>query len=407
MIARRTVAALSLSQLIGWGVTFYTVGVFGERMIADTGWSRGTVHAGFSLALLVMGFVSPAIGRAIDRAGGRRVMAAGSLSAALGLALLAAAHHLAVWFAAWIVLGLAMRMMLYDACFAALVRIDPVGARRAITTVTLSGGLASTVFWFLGEALAAHLGWRGATLVFAGFALATLPLHLAIPRVASGLPDTPAPATGAAAPRLLSPPLAQAPAERRTAAILFGTVAVASSVLASALAAHMIPLLVALGLALPTAVAVSSLRGVGQSAARLVEFLSGSRMHPLALAVLACALLPLSLAFAPFAGLAPIAAWVFSIGGGVGNGLLTIARGAVPLVLFDPRSYGAITGRIGAPAFWFSALAPFVVALALDHGGAPLALALLAVPALAAAIAAILLARRFRVPATPTNRASV
>ncbi len=402
MITRRTVAALSLSQLVGWGVTFYTVGVFGERMVADTGWSRGIVHGGFSLALLVMGFVSPAIGRAIDRAGGRRVMAAGSLAAALGLVLLAFAHHLAVWFAAWAVLGIAMRMMLYDACFAALVRIDPVGARRAITTVTLAGGLASTVFWFVGEALAAHLGWRGATLVFAGFALATLPLHLAIPRVASGPPDAP-PASGSAAPRALAPPLAVTPAERRAAAILFGVVAVASSVLASALAAHMIPLLVALGLALPVAVAVSSLRGVGQSGARLVEFLSGSRMHPLALAVLACALLPLSLAFAPFAGLAPIAAWVFSIGGGVGNGLLTIARGAVPLVLFDHRSYGAITGRIGAPTFWFSALAPFVVALALDHGGAPLALVILAVPALAAAIAAVLLDRRFRPRPTPAT----
>lgn len=93
-----------------------------------------------------------------------------------------------------------------------------------------------------------------------------------------------------------------------------------------------------------------------------------------------------------------VAELVFSIGGGVANGLVTIARGAVPLVLFDPLSNGGITGRIGAPAFWFSALAPFVVALALDHGGAPLALAVLALPALLAAIAAALLLRRFRTP---------
>jgi MFS family permease len=398
MIAGRVVAALSASQLIGWGVTFYTVGVFGDRIVADTGWSRSVVHAGFSLALLVMGFASPAIGRAIDRAGGRKVMAVGSFAGAVGLVALATAHTLLHWFAAWVVLGVAMRMTLYDACFAALVRIDPATARRAITTVTLSGGLASTVFWFLGEMLAQHLGWRGATLVFAGFALATLPLHLTIPTVA----DTAAtPAGAAAAPaRALPPPLAATPEESRRAAILFGIVAVATSVLASALAAHLIPLMVALGMALPVAVTVSSLRGVGQSAARLAEFASGGRMHPLDLTLFACALLPASLAFAPFAGLGIAPALVFSIAGGGANGLVTIARGAVPLVLFDPRSYGSITGRIGAPAFWFSALAPFVVALVLDHGGPMAALAALAIPALAATLAAFALRRRFRPAAT-------
>jgi MFS family permease len=394
MIPGRTVAALSASQLIGWGVTFYAVGVFGDRIVADTGWSRSLVHGGFSLAILVMGFVSPAIGRTIDRAGGRRVMAAGSLAGAVGLALLATAHTLPHWFAAWVVLGIAMRMTLYDACFAALVRLDPATARRAITTVTLSGGLASTVFWFVGEALADHLGWRGATWVFAGFALSTLPLHLAIPTVAP--PDGPGTMVGAAPTRPLAPPLTTTPAESRSAAILFGIVAVATSVLASALAAHLIPLLVALGMALPAAVAVSSLRGVGQSSARLAEFASGSRLHPLDLAAIACAALPLSLAFAPFAGVSFAAALAFSIGGGAGNGLVTIARGVVPLVLFDPRAYGTVTGRIGAPAFWFSALAPFAVALVIDHGGPIAALLALAVPALAATAAAVVLRRRFR-----------
>ncbi len=395
MIAPATVAALSLSQLVGWGVTFYTVGVFGDRIVADTGWSRSLVHAGFSLALLVMGFVSPAIGRAIDRAGGRNVMAAGSVAGALALVGLATAHSLVHWYLAWILLGVAMRMSLYDACFAALVRIDPVGARRAITTVTLSGGLASTVFWFVGEALAARLGWRGATLVFAGFAFATLPLHLAIPRV----PAVGAPAAGqpaAAGGRTPPAPLATTPEETRQAAILFGIVAVSTSVLASALAAHLIPLLVALGLALPAAVAISSLRGVGQSAARFVEFASGSRLHPLDLSALACLSLPLTLAFAPLAAVSQWAALVFSVGGGAGNGLVTIARGAVPLVLFDHRAYGAITGRIGAPAFWFSALAPLATAFVLDTGGPLPTLALLAVPALAAALAGLRLRRRFR-----------
>jgi len=390
MIPPRAVAALAASQLVGWGVTFYTVGVFGDRMVADTGWSRTIVHGGFSLALVVMGIASPAIGRAIDRAGGRRIMATGSVLSAAALVLLALGHGLFAWFAAWALLGLAMRMMLYDAAFASLVRIDPGSARRALSTVALAGGLASTVFWLVGEALAARLGWRGATLVFAAFALATLPLHLALPRVERPEPGTPPPAR---AP--LAPPLAETAADLRFASILFAVMILAVSTLASALAALMIPLLGAVGVAGSAAVWISTTRGVGQSAARLAEFASGERLHPLDLTLLSCALLPLSLAFAPFAGLSMLAALVFAVGGGMGNGLATVARGTLPLVLFDPRAYGALTGKLGAPSFWASAVAPVTLAAVLDRFGTTAAFLALAVPALAATGAALLLRLRF------------
>jgi len=54
MIARRTVALLGVSQLVCWGVSFYLIGVFGDRIVADTNWSRSFVFGGFSVALLVM-----------------------------------------------------------------------------------------------------------------------------------------------------------------------------------------------------------------------------------------------------------------------------------------------------------------------------------------------------------------
>ena len=390
MIAGRVVAALSATQMILWGVTFYAVGVFSGRIVADTGLSLTTVHGGFSLALVIMGLVSPAVGRAIDRAGGRRIMAAGSALSALGLVVLAATDGPLVWFAGWVILGVAMRLSLYDAAFAALVRIDPADARRALSTVALSGGLASTVFWIVGEFLAARFGWRPAVFAFAGFALATLPLHLMLPRARAN--DHVATGAGSRKP---TPPLARTPAEERLAARLFGVLIVAVSVLASALAAQIIPLMAAVGLAGSAAVWVATTRGIGQSVARFVELASGSRLHPLDLTVLACALLPLTLAFAPFAGASIAAALVFAVGGGMGNGLVTVARGAVPLVLFDPRAYGTITGRLGAPAFWASALAPVGIAFVLDRFGTTAAFAVLAVPALAAAGAALALRLRF------------
>src|SRR3546814_15722990 len=74
-----------------------------------------------------------------------------------------------------------MRLTLYDAAFASLVRVGGHHARRPIAQITLLGGLASTVFWPLGHALVHYFDWRGALWASAGFALLTIPLHLAIP----------------------------------------------------------------------------------------------------------------------------------------------------------------------------------------------------------------------------------
>lgn len=163
MIAGRSVLWLGLAQLISWGITYYLIGGFGDAMIADLGWGRGAVYAGFSVALLVMALASPQAGRWIDRHGGRRVMAAGSVLNAAGCLALAASHDRWVYYAAWLVLGVAMRLTLYDA---ALARIAGAGARRAMAQITLLGGLASTVFWPLGHWIAGRVGWRGAVAAY-------------------------------------------------------------------------------------------------------------------------------------------------------------------------------------------------------------------------------------------------
>ena len=79
MIRRRTVVALGFSQLISWGVTYYLIGGFGEQISSDLGWSRDIVYGGFTIALLVIGLVSPIAGRLVDRRGGRTTMIMGSV----------------------------------------------------------------------------------------------------------------------------------------------------------------------------------------------------------------------------------------------------------------------------------------------------------------------------------------
>ena len=286
----------------------------------------------------------------------------GSVLTALGCAVLAVATSIAIYYAAWLCLGLAMRLTLYEAAFASLARIGGPQARRPIAQVTLFGGLASTTFWPIGHALADVAGWRGAVLIYAGFALLTIPLHLAIPdtrfdareRMTAGADPTPA--------RKFQRP-------QIIAASLYATIAVLASFLNSGMSAHMIPILAGLGLAASVSVWIATLRGVGQSLARLTDVLFGGGLHPLQLNLIAALILPVAFAIGLLSGHSVVAAIAFAFGYGAGNGISTITRGTLPLVLFDIRSYGALTGRLLVPSFLLAALAPMGYAIVIERFG--------------------------------------
>lgn len=384
---RRTVVCLGLSQLVCWGITYYLIGALGELMAADLGWSRSAVYGGFSASLLVMGLCSPLVGRLIDRYGGRQVMALGSGLIALGCMGLALVHDLWLYYAAWALLGIAMRCTLYDAAFAALARIGGPGARRPISQITLLGGLASTVFWPIGHALALHFGWRGAVFAYAGFALMTVPLHLAIP--GARYDDRPA---GEAPAR---PHLAQSRSDHLLAGGLYALIVTLINVLNSGMSAHMIGLLSGLGLTASVAVWVASLRGIGQSAARLCEVVFGGRLHPLTLNLLAASTLPVCFVAGLWSGQAVAAAIAFALLYGASNGIMTITRGTLPLVLFDHRTYGTLVGRLLVPSFLLSAVSPLGYALVIEHLGDAGALGLSILIALTTLAAAIALRLRF------------
>ena len=120
-----------------------------------------TVFLGFSVALLVMGFISTWVGRLIDRIGARAVMSIGTIIVSAGLLALSQVHDQASYLAVWAVLGIGMRCCLYDAAFAALVQVAPTRGRKAISYLTLYGAYASTVFWVIGHYLNDAYGWRG------------------------------------------------------------------------------------------------------------------------------------------------------------------------------------------------------------------------------------------------------
>jgi len=133
------------------------------------------------------------------------------------------------------------------------------------------------------------------------------------------------------------------------------------------MAAHMPRILEAAGATTVQAVAAGALFGPAQVVARIIEAGFLSRYHPLLSTRLACVMHPIGAAIVALAGGG--AASVFAIFHGAGNGILTIARGTLPLSIFGPQNYGYRLGIIGAPARMAQAAAPLAFGLLIDIMG--------------------------------------
>jgi len=138
--------ALSVTEVTSWGVLYYAFPVALASITADTGWSATSATAAFSAGLVVSALAGIPIGRLLDRHGPRRVMTAGSVLAVPATVGIALAPTFAWFVAAWLVAGIAMAAVFYQAAFAALTRWYGPRRVRALTALTLVAGLSSTVF---------------------------------------------------------------------------------------------------------------------------------------------------------------------------------------------------------------------------------------------------------------------
>ncbi len=355
----RIVATLGSAQTLAWASTYYLPAMLAVPMARDLGTSVPTVFAAFSAALVVSALLGPYAGKTIDRLGGRPVLMGTSLVFAAGLALLGLSSGEASLMLAWLVLGIGMGSGLYEAAFSALVRIYGRDSRNAITGITLIAGFASTVGWPLTTLLEAKFGWRGACFAWAGMhVLIGLPLNWALPKVKLGPAPEQVIETGTVAPVKVAP--------QRAAAVLAFVFAV-TWFISTAMASHLPQLLQASGASLATAVVIGALVGPAQVAGRLLEFGFLRHVHPLLSARLAALLHPIGAVGLVVAG-APVAA-LFAVFHGAGNGILTIAKGTLPLVLFGPQGYGHRQGLLMVPARMAQALSPWLFGLLLARYG--------------------------------------
>ena len=351
------VATLCVTETVSWGIVYYGFPVFLQAMERDLGASRVAVTGALSLALAVAALAALPAGRWIDRHGARALMTTGSILAVVLLIAWSRVQSVGALYGVWAFMGLAMAMILYEPAFAAVVQWFPQHRDRALLTVTLVAGFASTIFMPVAAWLLDALGWRAAVATLAAvLGVITIPAHALLLRAPDGLGTAAGPGARASRDATLGAALRHDVFWILAAAFALGSFTVSS------VSVHMIPYLAQHGYSTKVAAAVVGWIGGMQVPGRLL-------FVPVA-AWLGAAWVTGSLFFAQAAAMALAAAGVLGAGlipivllYGASAGMLTLARATVVADVWGRRHYGSIAGAMAVPANLARALGPVGAAL--------------------------------------------
>jgi MFS family permease len=383
--------ALCVSVTISYGVLYYAFTVLAPSIAADTGWSATAVTAAFSAGSLTGAVAGIAAGRLLQRRGPRLVMTAGSVLGAGAVAAVGLAPTYPVFVIGWLLVGLASAGTFYPPAFAALTHWYGAGRVRAITTLTLVAGFASTIFAPLTAALGEWFGWRDTYLILAALLLVvTVPAHALTLRL----------------PWHHDAGTAHARADRdvltsRTFLLIAASGTLASVAMYASLV-NLVPLLLHHGVSLQLAAWVLGLSGAGQVAGRLAypaldRLLSPNARSAGVMGVMGVTLAALALIPGPALVLVLVA-----VVGGAARGLFTLVGATLVSDHWGPQRYAAINGVYHAPKGAAAALAPtFGASVAAITGGYPAMFGVLAFLALAGAALAVVAGDPTVVPRTP------
>lgn len=364
---------LALGETLAWASIYYVFPALLLRWEQDLGWSKADLTAGITMAVLVSAAASPVTGRIIDRGHGARMVAVAAVLGAAGLVLLSAVTALWQFYAAWIVLGLAMAGCLYEPCFALVTRARGRDAKSAIILITLVAGFASTISFPVFYTLAETLGWRNSVLAGAAImAVIVAPvLWLGVSKLELGrvtLDTTQEPGgTGRAF--------------LKTGAFWFLAGGFTCLALThGATLHHLLPILDERGLSAEAAVLAASFIGPMQVAGRLAMMALQRHLSHHGMVIAAFSGMGLSVVMLLFSGSSPafVSGFVILFGGTYGT--VSILRPLLTRDILGEANFGAKSGALALPYLAGSALAPFLASLIWLGGGYDLMLlALLAV----------------------------
>jgi len=359
------ILAMMVGQTVIWASVFYSFPALVLHWQRDFGWTSSQVMGAFSLALFIQAIAAPALGRLIDQGRSPITFPGGALVAALALAGLTQVTSLPWFYGLWAVLGVAMGLTLYDACFALVTRARGADARGAITAITLMAGFASTLSYPLLNAVAESAGWRNAVWVAVGLVvLVNLPLaRFGALRLEADAKTT-APPDEKAVARETRKTIAKHPGFVPLAAG-FGLSALGTAIIVS----HLLPLLAALGVASAAAVLTASLIGPSQVAGRVAMTVLAARAPALRLILVSILGTGIAAATLLATGIVESSIYLFALLHGMSFGLVSILRPVVIRETLGSIGFGAVQGAVIRPSLLAFAAAPYIGALVADAAG--------------------------------------
>lgn len=382
-VTRRAVWAIGFGQLVNWGVLYYAFGVLLVPLEHYLEAPRWLVAGAFSLGLLVSATAAPAVGRLADRGQGPVVMQAGGLIAAGLLIVWGLVPSIWITYIVWAGLGLCMAAILYEPVFAIVGRAfgDAEPRLRAIATVTVMGGLASTAFLPGTSMLVDRAGWRGAVFALAAvIAVTTMVVsRIAFREHAWSSDEIREALLGTGRAASAHDPL---PGLSRLVAAFS-----LSSIVNSALASNIVAALIERRLSPSRAALIGGLFGVMQLPGRVLMTHPSFTPHPLTLLFASLAL--------QIAGLLALIAepqaamWAGVILFASGAGLTTLARPYLVLQGYGAHRAGAANGAIARGQQLARAIGPVSAAAIAERMGYRTVFGLLALLVVASVLTAL------------------
>jgi predicted MFS family arabinose efflux permease len=360
---RRAVWFLGAGQCVYWGTLYYGFSVLLVPMASEFHSSRPVIAGAFSLALLVMALVSPQIGRWVDRGRAAWVMRVGACVAVA--AVVAASQITGVYslYVVWAVMGAGMAALFYEPVFGLVIRNVSAGddRLRALASVTVLGGLASTIFLPAMAFTLRHLGWRGTELVIAALILVA---SWSMQRyVLPAFPPHAAAQGGAAIAT------AHAHVSRPATFAVLAIVFVSSMTCTLSLTTLFIPIAVERGHSATTAAAVLAALGVMQLPGR-VWLLRGGRSSSirglLALQLVLQGLGMMLVAWDGWLGVTAVGVACY----GAGAGLHTLNRPWAVQSIYGVSDAGRVNGIMARYEGFARAGGPVIAALLYEHASA-------------------------------------
>lgn len=374
-------AALSVGQVVSWGVLYYALLVSSTTIAEQTGWPLAAITACFSAGLIASALAGMVVGKLLDDVGPRLVMTAGSVVAVAGFVVVALAPNIPVFALGWVICGVGQAGVLYQASFTVITRRYGERRQGALTILTLAGGLASTIFAPINAALLTVLDWRITFLLLAAVvAVVTIPLHAF--SLERRWPDRPPPHPDEDVHTVTT-----VLRSRRFWFLEITSIALMASIYCVTLNA--IPLFTEKGFSFGLAAIALGLLGAGQVVGRLLFLLIPRGTKPwmpvMLVGILMTALLVL-LAVVP----GPV--WLVVLVGilaGAVRGALTLINANAVSDRWGTRNYGSINGVYSAGTTIVGALTPAIGAVIAAGTGsfAAMALIMAGVAALAALLA--------------------